>query len=57
MWKIRSKTQTDLNGRPRYWSDDVGWTWKDFATVYGDKEHDNASFPLPMNGVWEQQDA
>ena len=52
MWKIRSLTKKDNHGRPMYWANDVGWTWKDTADVY--TEVQKASTLLPRDAVWEE---
>jgi hypothetical protein len=52
MWKIRSLTRKDGKGKPMYWANDVGWTWKDFSDTYtGDQREEQ---PLPRGGVWEE---
>lgn len=52
MWRIRSVTEKDNHGRSKYWSVDLGWTWKDFATLFTSEEKD--SVILPKNAVWEE---
>lgn len=51
MWRIRSQALKDRRGRPQYWSEDVGWTWKEFADVYSEEEH--AQRLMPPGGAWE----
>ena len=51
MWVIRGKT-VDRHKRPLYWSNNVGWTYRDFADVFSDAEHE--SVLLPIDGVWEE---
>lgn len=53
MWKIRSLTELDDHGRPLYWSNEFGWTWRDMGDVFTEEEHE--SFLLPIGGVWEAQ--
>ena len=52
MWKIRSKTLTDVRGKPKYWSDEFGWTWIDMSDTYSTVEKDGT--PLPIGGEWEE---
>ena len=52
-WMIRSKHYRDRRNNPKYWSDDVGWTWKDMGTVYTEGQKDQVL--LPEGGEWEQQ--
>jgi hypothetical protein len=54
MWMIRNKTLAKMTGkRPsrekQWWSENVGWTWADFADVYPNKDR-----ALPRNGEWEE---
>jgi hypothetical protein len=51
MWRIRSLTETDNKGQPKYWSTDVGWTWKTFADTFTQEEKD--AVMLPKHAVWE----
>lgn len=51
MWRIRSLTEKDARGQPRYWSEDVGWTWRDFADLYTPEQKD--SMLVPKSSVWE----
>lgn len=51
MWRIRSRTQKDRRGHPKYWSDEVGWTWLDLADIYTDTQKDMRT--LPRGGEWE----
>lgn len=53
MWMIRSLTKLDNKGQPKYWAEDVGWTWKSFADVFTEEQRD--SVLLPSGGVWEEQ--
>lgn len=52
MWRIRSRTLKDRNGRPLYWAYDVGWTWKEFADVFTDAEQTQMILPT-RDGEWE----
>jgi len=52
MWMIRSRTKLDNKGQPKYWSADVGWTWKEFADIYSSDQKSMTS--LPKTGVWEE---
>lgn len=54
MWKIRSLTHRDNRGHPKYWSKDVGWTWKDFADVYTTAEKE-MMVDRPKDSEWEEQ--
>jgi len=49
-WKIRSRTEKDNHGKPKFWSDEVGWTWDDFSTTYTEEEKNTKL--LPPNGEW-----
>lgn len=51
MWRIRSLTLKDNRGHSRYWSDDVGWTWLEYADLYTPGMKD--AMVLPKDGVWE----
>jgi hypothetical protein len=58
MWRIRARPEvtTSLNARRPtvilYWSQQVGWTWKDYATTYTEAEKDRAF--MPPGGLWEE---
>lgn len=52
MWRIRSLTKTDARGRPQYWSQEFGWTWKNMADCYTVEEQ--ALVLLPRDSVWEE---
>lgn len=52
MWKIRHLKLLDNHGKPKYWSEEVGWTWDAFATLYTEAEKPTTYFP--PGGVWEE---
>jgi hypothetical protein len=51
-WKIKNKT-AQRKGKPLYWSEDVGWTWKEMSDTF--TEDEKQSVNLPMNSEWEEQ--
>ena len=51
MWRIKSLTKTDNHGKPKYWSDEYGWTWEAMAEIY--TEDQKAQMTLPKGGEWE----
>jgi hypothetical protein len=53
MWKIRSTTKLDNHKKPKYWSREVGWTWKDTSDSYTTEEKE--AMYTPVGGVWEEQ--
>lgn len=58
MWRIRSLTQKDNKGNPKYWSEDVGWTWKDFADTFTTEEKEKGAtgnVVQPVDSVWEEE--
>lgn len=55
MWMIRSLFLLDNKGKPKYWSSEVGWTWKDHANTFTDEEKATAVI-VPANSVWELQE-
>lgn len=52
MWMIKSLKKLDNHGQPKYWSNGVGWTWKDAAEVFTEQEKQQMS--LPRNSEWEE---
>lgn len=55
MWRIRATDSAHdhrLPGTILYWSEDVGWTWKEYSDTY--TEDDKAETLLPRGGVWEE---
>jgi hypothetical protein len=53
MWKIRSTVKLDNHGKPKYWSNEYGWTWKEFSDTYTAQEKETTF--VPVGGVWEEQ--
>ena len=51
MWMYRHRTETDSHGKPKYWSQEFGWTWKEFADTFTDSEKESVA--LPAGGEWE----
>lgn len=56
MWRIKHATKKDDQGRPMYWSEDVGWTWKEQADLFLDSMRMNTPVLLMEGGVWEEED-
>jgi hypothetical protein len=52
MWMIRSLTLLDNHDQPKYWSFNVGWTWRTEADVFS--HYDKESVLLPKGGTWEE---
>jgi hypothetical protein len=50
MWMIRSLTKKDNHRNPQYWSKELGWTWREFATEFTNEERE--TYLLPSGGVW-----
>jgi len=53
MWRIKGTHEKDIISKVQlYWSNDVGWTYPDFAETYTDDERERLD--LPIGGEWEE---
>jgi hypothetical protein len=55
-WLIKSNSEIDDDtGNPLYWSNEYGWTTKEDADSYSDKEKNlYMKDPEHMDGEWEE---
>jgi hypothetical protein len=52
MWRIRSQIKKDNHGHPKYWSNEFGWTWLEFADMFTTETKERHM--LPTGGEWEE---